>query len=290
MWPFWKAQAFLTFSDGLLLHGKRIVALQALQQETMQKLHTGHQGVERCRTRAGALVWWPGLMTDIQHCKVEHCKECAKVSCQRKEPLIPTPLPDYPWQMLASEIKGVHYLLVVDYFSRYHEVVQLKSTTSQSVITALRSIFALHGIPEHLRSDNSPQYASREFKCFAEEYEIDHVTSSPHFPQSNGMAEHMVKTVKALLLQSFDPFTALLSYRATTLPWCNISPAELLMGRRLSTSVPQTTKHCSLHQPGHTSRSYELMISTSRRARREAMTDDMGPKSALISRTRQQSG
>ena len=244
LWPFWKAQALLTFSDGLLLHGQRIVVPQALQQETMQKLHTGHQGVERCRTRARASVWWPGLMTDIQR-MVEHCKECAKVSCQRKEPLMPTPLPDFPWQMVASdlfEIKGIHYLLVVDYFSRYPEVVQLKSTTSQSVINALRSIFARHGIPERLRSDNGPQYASREFKCFAEEYEIDHVTSSPHFPQSNGMAERGVKTVKALLLQSSDPFTALLSYRATPLPWCNISPAELLMGRRLRTSVPQTTE------------------------------------------------
>ena len=68
------------------------------------------------------------------------------------------------------------------------------------------------------------------------------ITSSPHFPQSNGMAERSVKTVKSLLEKSSDPYMAILSYRATPLPWCNLSPAELLMGRRLKTDIPQPRK------------------------------------------------
>lgn len=65
----------------------------------------------------------------------------------------------------------------------------------------------------------------------------------PHFPQSNGLAEHTVRTVKKLLQGSKDPFLALLSYRTTPLLWCNFSPAELLMGRQLKTDVPQTKDH-----------------------------------------------
>ena len=68
---------------------------------------------------------------------------------------------------------------------------------------------------------------------------LKHITSSPHYPQSNGLAERMVKTVKQLLIMTKDPFIALLSYRATPLPWCGLSPGELLMGKQIRTGLPQ---------------------------------------------------
>ena len=106
-------------------------------------------------------------------------------------------------------------------------------------------MFARHGIPEVLRSDNS-QYVSHEFSEFAKAYGFQHITSSPRFPQSNGEAERMVKTIKGLLRSSSDPHLAVLSYRATPMPWCGLSPSELLMGRKLHTTIPQTK---SLHTP-----------------------------------------
>lgn len=130
--------------------------------------------------------------------------------------------------------------LTVDYFSRYPEVQQLKTTTSIAVISALKAVFSRHGIPEVVRSDNGPQFSSQEFARFARAYEFKHVTSSPRFPQSNGQVERMVQTVKRLLKRSEDQYLALLSYRATPLPWCDLSPSELSMGRRVRTPVPQT--------------------------------------------------
>lgn len=132
--------------------------------------------------------------------------------------------------------------MVVDYFLRYPEVVKLSSTTSASIISVLKSIFSRHGIPEIVRSDNRPQYASAEFLAFASSYGFQHITSSPKFPQSNGQAERCVQTIKNLLKKSNDPCLSLLSYRSTPLSWCDISPAELCMGRRLRTSLPQTDK------------------------------------------------
>ncbi len=102
-----------------------------------------------------------------------------------------TLLPEYPWQIISTdllELKGANFLLVVDYFSRYPEVLQLTSTTSAMVIKALQSVFAQHGIPEVVRSGNGPQYASQEFTEFASSFEFKHITSSPHYPQSNGQA------------------------------------------------------------------------------------------------------
>uniref|UniRef100_A0A1X7V3Y6 Integrase catalytic domain-containing protein n=1 Tax=Amphimedon queenslandica TaxID=400682 RepID=A0A1X7V3Y6_AMPQE len=55
------------------------------------------------------------------------------------------------------------------------------------------------------------------------------VTSSPHYPQSNGLVGRAVKTVKSLLETSQDVYLALLTYGFRPLLWCQLSPAELLM-------------------------------------------------------------
>ena len=74
---------------------------------------------------------------------------------------------------------------------------------------------------------------------FAREYNFVHVTSSPYYPQNTRLVERMVKTVKSLIGKSSDPYLALLAYHSTQMPWCGLSPAQLLMGRSLKTDVPQ---------------------------------------------------
>ena len=151
-----------------------------------------------------------------------------------------------PWERIGAdlfELDKAAYLIVIDYFSRYPEVVKLTSTTSKSVIAALKSMFSRHGIPAFLVSDNGPQFISGEMQEFAKQYSFTHTTSSPHYHQSNGMAERTVRTVKQLLRNTPDPYLGLLSYRATPLPWCGKSPSKLLMSRRVCTDVPQTDEH-----------------------------------------------
>ena len=146
---------------------------------------------------------------------------------------------------MASDLfqhKDSTYILVVDYFSRFVEIQKLSSTTSVSIIAVLKSIFACHGVPITLVTDNGPQFVSHEMTQFSSTYGFNHITSSPHYHQSNGLAERTVKTVKRMLTTSPDVNLALLSYRATPLPWCGLSPAELLMGRVIRTDVPQDVK------------------------------------------------
>ena len=242
--PYWEAQGALTLHRNLFLHGTRIVVPASMQRETLAKLHEGHQGIERCRQRARISVWWPGLSNQIGKL-VENCAHCTKESIPRKEPLMPTALPDYPWQKIGTDLfslDGTTYMIVVDYFSRYPELIKLMFTTSSGVISVLKSLFSRYDIPEEVISDNGPQYASQEFCNFAKKYSFKHTTSIPHFPQSNGHAERAVQTAKKLLKGSTDPYMSLLSYRSTPLPWCGLSPAELLMGRQLRSNIPQTTE------------------------------------------------
>ena len=173
-----------------------------------------------------------------------------------KEPLLLTPLPEFPWQRIATnlfQLGNTIYLVAVDYFYRFPEVVTVSSTTSKNIILALISMFARHGIPEMVVSANGPQYSSAEFQQFSKEYSFLHITSSPHFSQSNGQAERGVKTTKKLLRNAEDSFLSLLSYRATALPWCKLSPAKLLMGWAICTNVPQLSERfipCKLAVPG----------------------------------------
>ena len=67
-------------------------------------------------------------------------------------------------------------------------------------------------------SDIGPHFDSSVMKEFANTYGFQHITSSPHYPQSNGLAERTVKTMKGLLKHTTDPHLALLSYRSTLLP------------------------------------------------------------------------
>ena len=62
----WKVRGSLTLCNDLLLYNSRIVVLSSLRRETMLKIHEGHQGVERCRSRLRTSVWWPGAASQVQ--------------------------------------------------------------------------------------------------------------------------------------------------------------------------------------------------------------------------------
>ena len=126
---------------------------------------------------------------------------------------------------------------MVDYYSRWFDIKELSDESSHSVIKALKEVFATHGIPDVVMSDNGPQYSAEAFRQFAAAYHFTHVTSSPKFPQANGEVERAVRTAKSMLRKNEDLFSALLTYRSTPLQ-NGYSPSEILMGHRLQTQLP----------------------------------------------------
>ncbi|GFY67498.1 integrase catalytic domain-containing protein [Trichonephila inaurata madagascariensis] len=130
---------------------------------------------------------------------------------------------------------------MIDYLSKYVELKPLNSTTAQSVIIVMKSIYATHGIPEELVIDGGPPYNSNLMMNFFREWRIKHHVTPPHFPRANGQIERAVQTVKNSLTKAAeegkDLYVILLEYR--TQPAKDIpSPAELLMERKLRTFLP----------------------------------------------------
>lgn len=241
---FYNVRAELSVADGILLRRDRIVVPQVLKKEMLSRIHEGHLGMEKCKRRSRDSVYWPGINSEIEK-MVSTCEVCLKhQNKQAREPMITTDLPQHPWQKVGTDLfhfHGKEYLLVVDYFSSFPEIALLSNPSSACVIQQMKSIFARHGIPLVVVSDNGPCYNSREFQDFAAHYDFRHITSSPHHAQSNGKAEKGVHIVKQLLKKASegksDPYLALLSYRATPLEH-GASPAELLMNRKIRTTLP----------------------------------------------------
>uniref|UniRef100_A0A3B3DJ66 Gypsy retrotransposon integrase-like protein 1 n=1 Tax=Oryzias melastigma TaxID=30732 RepID=A0A3B3DJ66_ORYME len=240
--PYWQHRTDFHVANDLLMKGQRLVIPKALRADILERLHEGHQGISKCRARARESAWWPGISTDIGR-MVDRCEICKTHRPQSREPLLPTQVPDRPWQRVGMDLfewSKKHYLLIIDFFSRYIEVAELKSTVAEVTIRAIKEIFARHGTAETVVSDNGPQFSSELFKKFAEEFQFTHITSSPLYPQANGEAERAVRTIKDLWRKETDQSKALLAYRATPLEH-GFSPAQLLMGRNLRTSLPQPT-------------------------------------------------
>ena len=122
----------------------------------------------------------------------------------------------------------------------------LTSIHSPAVIAHLKSIFKEHGIPSKLVTDNGTQYTSAAFQEFSRSYGFVHVTSSPLHPQSNGLSERTVQTVKDLLHKckesGQDPHLAMLCLCSTPLSHDLPSPTELLNGRVYQTNLPAVSK------------------------------------------------
>ncbi|XP_053311898.1 uncharacterized protein K02A2.6-like [Spea bombifrons] len=245
--PFVVRQHELSAYKGCLLWGYRVVIPNAGQAKVLHALHEGHPGIVRMKALARSYVWWP-KMDEVIEKWVKNCVPCQSTRhAPPKAPVHPWEVTRSPWSRLhidfAGPFHGQMFFLVVDSFSKWLEVVPVTSATSVTVIKILRSLFATHGLPDTIVSDNGTQFTSSEFKIFMESNLIRHVTIAPFHPSSNGQAERMVQTTKDSLKRIIEGdwnrrlANFLLQQHVTPCSSTGRSPAELLMNRRLKTCL-----------------------------------------------------
>ena len=176
---------------------------------------------------------------------VSNCEICKRhQSRQQKETMLIREAPDRPWQHIGVDIfhfQDRNYLISVCYLSNYFEVVRLETMKLTEIIYHLRTQMSRWGISEKLYSDNSP-FNGKLFKDFTKSYGIQHVTSSPNFPSSNGKSEAAVRICKRLMQKACengtDPYISLLDYRNTPNEHSGLSPIEVMTGHKTRTTLP----------------------------------------------------
>ena len=246
--PYWDVRSDIYEHDGFLYNGERVIIPHSQRKPLLKTLHMGHLGIQKCRDRARKSFYWPGLSNDI-HNEVSSCLSCTRfANKQQKEPLMPHAVPHLPWNQVAMDImeyKSNSYLVVVDCYSHYPELRLLKRKSAEDVIMALKSIFAVHGVPVSVIADNMP-FNSQAMHLFATDWCFTIITSSPHYPKSNGMAERYVQLIKGFLkkceVSGDDVYRSLLLYRETPVTGCTYSPAKMLFNRSIRSNLPITSE------------------------------------------------
>ena len=143
--PYWNVRHNLHEADGILFKDECIVIPTKLRAKTLQTVHQGHFGIEKTKSRARKVIYWPGMSGDIEQL-ISKCSTCnAHRNKNAKEPLLPHPVPERPWQKIGSDIfeyQGNSYLLVIDYYSKYIDTSLMQNKTASTVVMHMKSIFA----------------------------------------------------------------------------------------------------------------------------------------------------
>ena len=243
---YWNFRDEISYFDGLLLKGEKVIVPRSMQKAIIEQIHQkSHLGINKCINRLKDVFFWSGMSAQIKDI-ISQCSICNEFrGTQQKEPMLPHEIPTKPWEICATDLFELDkdtYIVIADYFSKFFEVKNISSSSSKTVINILKENFSRYGIPVILKSDNGPAYSSSEFRDFANSYGFEHVTSSPRYSQSMGFIEKYVQICKNLLKKSkksnSDPYLAILEYRNTPIEGINLSPTQMLMGRRARTQLP----------------------------------------------------
>ncbi|XP_055590830.1 uncharacterized protein K02A2.6-like [Uranotaenia lowii] len=227
---FYDRRESLTIVDGCILFGERLAIPVPFRKRCLDQLHRGHPGTQRMKAIARSYVYWPNVDNEISS-YVQACRHCA-LTAKSPPHSAPSlwPKSTKPWERVhidyAGPIEGDYFLLVIDSFTKWPEIVRTSSTTSTATINILRDLFARFGMPTTL-----------------------HLTTAPFHPQSNGQAERFVDTFKRAIRKiregrSSVPIsealcTFLLTYRSTPNPATpeGKSPSEAMFCRPIRTSL-----------------------------------------------------
>lgn len=197
MKPYWSRKDELSIFDNCLLWGSRIIVPPPGRKLLLELLHESHAGVSRMKSLGRGYLWWPGLDKDIEQF-VKQCSNCQLcLPCPPLAPVHAWENPQKPWYRIhldfAGPFIGRMYLVLADAYSKWLDVCVMNTITSGSTIEKLQAIFAVHGLPKTIVTDNGPSFTSDEFKRFLHSNGIHHITSSPYHPSTNGLAVQSFK-------------------------------------------------------------------------------------------------
>lgn len=239
----------LSVDSGCVLWGYRAVIPEKFRKRILSELHRSHLGVVKTKSLARSYIWWPKMDSDIEN-MVNKCHSCQiSQASPEKSALIPWLPSNSAWERIhidfAGPLKGFHFLVIVDSFSKWVEVFKTKSPSTHFVIAKLRETFCRLGLVDTLVSDNGTQFTSSEMREFTHKNRIKHKFTAPGQPSTNGQAEIFVKMLKKSLNANLNENSAvdidmilnrfLADYRSAKHCTTGESPFKLMFGKEMKT-------------------------------------------------------
>ncbi|KAL2102043.1 hypothetical protein ACEWY4_003804 [Coilia grayii] len=145
---YWPMRHNISTENVIMMVSDTIIIPNSFKQVILEKQHIAHQGIQRTKAKARRVLYWPGMTRDIE-LMIEKCGPCQQLQPQQqKEPLIAHDISELPWTKVGTdifELRGQFYLLLVDYLTKYPEVLNIPDKSAHTVIQKMKSVFARHG-------------------------------------------------------------------------------------------------------------------------------------------------
>ncbi len=200
---FWSHRDSLSIdNDGFIIKNGRLLVPTRLHQTLAM-----HQQAEKMEARARRSMWWPFIMRDIKNI-AKTCLPCKeKLPSQAQEPERALEEAYYPFHSLHMDLasyEGKQFLILTDQFSGFSLICECeKHATTKHGTDFITLFITTYSAPIVIYSNGGPQFRD-EFDDFCKKWSIKHIKSSPHYPQSNGVAESAVKEMKKIIQAVFD--------------------------------------------------------------------------------------
>ena len=201
----------MAMRDGLLVKGHRLIVPANLQREITENVHrTTHMGVAKTAEMLREHFYWVGMMDSVRAV----CRECVvcganKRSYQPKVDLQPYEMGQLsPRNAVAMDIGTLpwsedgyrYFLVIVDLFSRFVELVPLRDQCAETVSEAFIDGWVYrHGLPKILVTDQAHNMDGNVMTDLCDRMCIEKRRSSPYHPEGDGLAERCVQSAKQLL-------------------------------------------------------------------------------------------
>lgn len=145
--------------------------------------------------------------------------------------------------------RALKLFTIVDEYSRQCITLDVsRSFNSEDIINRLSELFVMHGVPEHIRSDNGPEFIATAIRNWLAKLGVQTLYIEPGSPWENGYAESFHSRLRDEFL-AVELFESVAHARASASAWqedynnyrphsslCGLPPAEF--ARRCAASVP----------------------------------------------------